>query len=83
MKYVEIDGAPTDNNATLFKQGYDSVLSRPPGWTKVAEQDGNWDAPTAGRQFSAMLGKTPDIKAVWSPTTRWRAPWSTTSSVRA
>jgi D-xylose transport system substrate-binding protein len=64
VKYVEIDGAATDNNATLFHQGYDGVLKNTPGWTKVAEQDGNWDAPTAGRQFSAMLGKTPDLKAV-------------------
>lgn len=64
VKYVEIDGAPTDNNATLFKQGYDSVLSKQPGWTKVAEQTGQWDAPTAGRVFNAMLGKNKDIKAV-------------------
>jgi D-xylose transport system substrate-binding protein len=63
VKYVEIDGAATDNNATLFHQGYDGVLSKTPGWTKVAEQDGNWDAPTAGRQFNAMLGKNHDIKA--------------------
>ena len=34
------------------------------GWTKVGEQTGNWDAPTAGRVFSSMLGKNPDIKAV-------------------
>jgi D-xylose transport system substrate-binding protein len=63
VKYVDIDGAPTDNNATLFKQGYDSVLSQTPGWTKVGNQTGNWDAPTAGRVFSAMLGKNHDIKA--------------------
>jgi D-xylose transport system substrate-binding protein len=63
VKYVEIDGAATDNNATLFHQGYDGVLSKTPGWKKVGEQDGNWDAPTAGRQFSAMLGKDPDLKA--------------------
>jgi D-xylose transport system substrate-binding protein len=63
VKYVEIDGAPTDNNATLFKQGYDSVLSKTPGWTNVGDQTGNWDAPTAGRVFSSMLGKNPDIKA--------------------
>jgi D-xylose transport system substrate-binding protein len=63
VKYVDIDGAPTDNNATLFKQGYDSVLSKTPGWKKVAEQTGNWDAPTAGRVFSSMLGKNNDIKA--------------------
>lgn len=63
VKYVEIDGAPTDNNATLFKQGYDGVLSKTDGWSKVGEQTGNWDAPTAGRVFSSMLGKNPDIKA--------------------
>jgi D-xylose transport system substrate-binding protein len=64
VKYVEIDGAPTDNNATLFKQGYDSVLKKQPGWTKVGEQTGQWDAPTAGRVFNSMLGKNKDIKAV-------------------
>ncbi len=37
VKYVEIDGAATDNNATLFHAGYDAVLSKTPGWTKVAE----------------------------------------------
>ncbi|HVX44915.1 MAG TPA: substrate-binding domain-containing protein [Mycobacteriales bacterium] len=64
VKFVEIDGAATDNNATLFHQGYDSVLSKQPGWTMVARQDGNWDAPTAGREFNKMLGKNHDIKAV-------------------
>ena len=39
VQYVDIDGAPTDNNATLFAQGYDSVLSKQPGWTRVGEAD--------------------------------------------
>ena len=64
VKFVEIDGAATDNNALGFHQGYDGVLSKTPGWKMVARQDGNWDAPTAGRQFNSMLGKNPDIKAV-------------------
>ena len=64
VKYAQIDGASTDNNATLFKQGYESVLSKTSGWTKTAEQDGNWDAPTAGREFSTMLAANPGIKAV-------------------
>ncbi len=64
VKYVDIDGAPTDNNATLFAQGYDGVLSKTPGWTRVAKQTGQWDAPTAGRVFNSMLAKTPGIKAV-------------------
>ncbi|MBE7189170.1 sugar ABC transporter substrate-binding protein [Jatrophihabitans endophyticus] len=64
VQYVDIDGAPTDNNATLFAQGYNSVLSKTSGWTKVADQTGQWDAPTAGRVFNAMLAKNPNIKAV-------------------
>jgi D-xylose transport system substrate-binding protein len=64
VQYVDIDGAPTDNNATLFAQGYNSVLSKQKGWTKVADQTGQWDAPTAGRVFNAMLAKNPNIKAV-------------------
>ena len=64
VKYAQIDGASTDNNATLFKQGYESVLSKTTGWSKVAEQDGNWDAPTAGREFSTILAANPGIKAV-------------------
>jgi D-xylose transport system substrate-binding protein len=64
VKYVEIDGAATDNNATLFHAGYDAVLSKTAGWTKVGETDGNWDGPTAGQQFNTMLGKDHDITAV-------------------
>jgi D-xylose transport system substrate-binding protein len=66
VEYVDIDGAPTDNNATLFAQGYDSVLSKQPGWTRVAKQTGNWDAPTAGRVFNSMFAAHPNIKAVMS-----------------
>jgi D-xylose transport system substrate-binding protein len=64
VNYVEIDGAPTDNNATLFKQGYESVLSKQAGWTKLADQTGNWDAATAQTVFTTMLGQHKDINAV-------------------
>jgi D-xylose transport system substrate-binding protein len=64
VQYVDIDGAPTDNNATLFAQGYDSVLSKQAGWKQVGKQTGNWDGPTAGRVFNSMLGGHPNIKAV-------------------
>lgn len=65
VKYVDVNGAPTDNNATLFKQGYDSVLSKQPGWTKVADQAiDKWDNQQAGVTFATMLNKTPDISAV-------------------
>jgi len=64
VNYVDIDGAPTDNNATQFAQGYNSVLSKQPGWTKLAEQTGNWDAATAQTVFTTMLGQHPNINAV-------------------
>jgi D-xylose transport system substrate-binding protein len=64
VKYVDIDGAPTDNNAILFAQGYDSVLSKTPGWTRVGKQTGNWDAPTASRVFNSFIQKHSDIRAV-------------------
>jgi D-xylose transport system substrate-binding protein len=64
VKYVEIDGAATDNNATLFHNGYDAVLKKTPGWTLVDRQNGNWDAPTAGREFNSMLSAHSDIGAV-------------------
>jgi D-xylose transport system substrate-binding protein len=64
VKYVDIDGAPTDNNATLFAQGYDGVLSKTSGWTRVGKQTGNWDAPTASRVFNSFIQKNPDIGAV-------------------
>jgi D-xylose transport system substrate-binding protein len=64
VNYVEIDGAPTDNNATLFAEGYNSVLSNQPGWKKLADQTGNWDAATAQTVFTTMLGQHPNINAV-------------------
>jgi D-xylose transport system substrate-binding protein len=64
VNYVEIDGAATDNNATQFAQGYNSVLSKQPGWHKLADQSGNWDAATTQTVFTTMLGQHPDVNAV-------------------
>ncbi len=65
VKYVDVNGAPTDNNATLFKQGYDGVLSKQSGWTKADDQSiAKWDNAVAGTTFTAMLRKNPDINAV-------------------
>ncbi|MFL6162463.1 MAG: sugar ABC transporter substrate-binding protein [Jatrophihabitantaceae bacterium] len=65
VTYVDVNGAPTDNNATLFKQGYDGVLSKQTGWKKADDQSiAKWDNATAGTTFTAMLRKTPNINAV-------------------
>jgi D-xylose transport system substrate-binding protein len=61
-RIAELNGSPTDNNATLFKQGYDSVLK--PLYasgkaTKVADQSvPDWDNQQALTIFEQMLQKT-------------------------
>lgn len=58
-KIIELKGSPTDNNATLFAQGYDSVLD--PLYsankaTKLGEQAvPDWDNAQAGTIFENML----------------------------
>jgi D-xylose transport system substrate-binding protein len=59
---AELNGSPTDNNATLFKQGYDSVLDpmyKSGKAKKVADQSvPDWDNQQALTIFEQMLQKT-------------------------
>ena len=61
-KIAELNGSPTDNNATLFKQGYDSVLNplyKAGKAVKVADQSvPDWDNQKALTIFEQMLQKT-------------------------
>jgi D-xylose transport system substrate-binding protein len=51
---VELNGSPTDNNATLFKQGYDKAI-RGAGYTVIADQSvPNWDNTQAGTIFEQI-----------------------------
>jgi D-xylose transport system substrate-binding protein len=58
---AELNGSPTDNNATLFKRGYDSVLNplyKAGKATKVADQSvPDWDNQKALTIFEQMLQK--------------------------
>jgi D-xylose transport system substrate-binding protein len=57
-RIIEVNGAPTDNNATLFKQGYDSQLTPKysAGWKKVGDQSvPKWDNAQAGVIFEQLL----------------------------
>ncbi|MEA2247108.1 MAG: D-xylose transport system substrate-binding protein [Solirubrobacteraceae bacterium] len=60
-KIAELNGSPTDNNATLFKQGYDSVLNplyKSGKAKKVADQSvPDWDNQKALTIFEQMLQK--------------------------
>ena len=65
-----MDGDPTDNNATLFAQGYNGVLqpSFDNGtYTKVGEPAGTWDPATAATTFEQQLTAHPEINALITP----------------
>jgi len=54
---VYINGDPTDNNAALFKQGYQQALQPKidsGDYTLVGDQTGNWDANKAGTAFEQI-----------------------------
>jgi len=53
---VYVNGDPTDNNASLFKQGYDDQL-KADGKVKVLSSDksGFWDAKKAGLAFDGLF----------------------------
>jgi D-xylose transport system substrate-binding protein len=59
---AELNGAPTDNNATLFAQGYNSVLNplyKSGTFVKGPNQSvTNWDNQVALTDFQGMLAKT-------------------------
>ena len=59
---AELNGSPTDNNATLFKNGYDSVLKpkfADGSYKKVADQSvPDWDNQKALTIFEQMLQKS-------------------------
>jgi D-xylose transport system substrate-binding protein len=73
-------GAPTDNQATLFAQGYTAVLGnnfRSRKWTqvgKIATTAGTWDPPTALAEFKQQFTAHPDINAVLIPNDENAAP---------
>ncbi len=65
-----MDGDPTDNNATLFAQGYNGVLKPyfdKGTYTKVGEPAGTWDPATAATTFQQQLTAHPEINAVITP----------------
>jgi D-xylose transport system substrate-binding protein len=65
-----MDGDPTDNNAKLFAQGYNSVLAphfADGSYTKVGEPAGTWDPPTAATTFEQQYTAHKNINAVVTP----------------
>ena len=70
-------GSPTDNNATLFSQGYNAVLApkfASGAYVKAASPAGTWDPPTAVTEFQQALTAHPGINAVVVPNDENAAP---------
>ncbi|GIH26884.1 sugar ABC transporter substrate-binding protein [Acrocarpospora phusangensis] len=65
---AELHGSPTDNNATLFKEGYESILK--PKYDSgeyvagPADAVPDWDNAQAGTIFEQQLTKEPKIAGV-------------------
>jgi D-xylose transport system substrate-binding protein len=74
---VVMHGAVTDNNATLFAQGYDGVINpyfKSHGWTAVAHTAGTWDPPTAETEFQAVYTAHRNTNAALVPNDETGAP---------
>ena len=63
-------GAATDNNATLFAQGYDAVLKpyfKSGKYVDVVNTADTWDPPTAETEFQEAYTAHPNINAALIP----------------
>jgi len=73
-------GAPTDNNATLFAEGYDAVLNAGGYNTTsgssntVLESTGTWTPTVALTDFEGAYAANPKINAVLTPNDENAAP---------
>ena len=71
-------GDVTDNNATLFYQGYyNQVLQakfKSGGWTDAGHPAGTWDPPTALTEFQGAFTKNKNINSALIPNDENAAP---------
>ena len=76
-KVIVMKGAATDNNATLFAQGYNAVLApyfASKKYTLVATPAGTWDPPTAATEFQQSYTAHKTINAAVIPNDENGAP---------
>jgi D-xylose transport system substrate-binding protein len=74
---VVMHGAATDNNATLFAQGYDAVIQpffKTGKWTDVTQTADTWDPPTAETEFQEAYTAHPNINSAVIPNDESAAP---------
>jgi D-xylose transport system substrate-binding protein len=74
---IVMKGAPTDNNATLFAQGYNGVMApffSSKKWVEVSQPAGTWDPPTALAEFQQQYTAHKNINAALIPNDENGAP---------
>jgi D-xylose transport system substrate-binding protein len=74
---IVMKGAPTDNNATLFAQGYDGVMApffSSGKWKLVSQPAGTWDPPTALSEFQQQYTAHRNINTALIPNDENGAP---------
>jgi D-xylose transport system substrate-binding protein len=74
---IVMKGAPTDNNATLFAQGYNAVLAshfKSGAYKLVSTPPGTWDPPTALSEFQQQFTAHSGINAALIPNDENGAP---------
>ena len=64
--YVELFGAPSDNNAQTRSNGYETVLSQYPDLMQVGEEVANWDRTQGNNKMQSLMQANPDIQGVIS-----------------
>lgn len=77
---VVMHGDPTDNNATLFAQGYNGVLNplfASKKYTLVTRTAGTWDPPTALTEFQQAFTAHKNINSALIPNDETGAPIAT------
>ena len=71
---IKMVGDPTDNNATLFAQGYDAVIAANPSWKVAASPAGTWTPSTALTEFQQAFTAHPDVNSAIIPNDENGAP---------
>jgi erythritol transport system substrate-binding protein len=64
--YVELFGAPSDNNAQTRSNGYTTVISQYPGLVQVGKEVADWDRTKGHDKMQSLLQANPDITGVIS-----------------
>lgn len=64
--YIELFGAPSDNNAQTRSNGFETVISQYPDLVEVGEEVANWDRTEGRNATQTLLQANPDIAGVIS-----------------